>query len=226
MLNMVEGAVSPTVLFLMLLSGVAWTVVYVESIRIGFKEKTYAMPLVALGLNIAWEALYTVVGFGSGAIVQHWINLVWFVLDCGIVYTYFKFGKEEFSERANPRYFVPFAILVFAMSAVLQVSFRVEFGDIGAVYSAFLQNLMMSVLYIDMLHKRQSTKGQNLTIAISKWIGTLAPTILFGAMGNNQLVLVLGIFCSIFDLIYIVELRNFPAGMSDMIRRNRSAVER
>lgn len=217
--NLLEGATKQATLFAMILSGVAWTIVYVESIRVGFKEKTYAMPLFALALNIAWEALYAYVGFARGVIVQHWINLVWFLLDCVIVYTYFKYGREEFSERANPKYFVPFSILVFAMSAVLQVAFRVEYGNLGAAYSAFIQNLMMSVLYIDMLHKRQSTKGQSLTIAISKWIGTLAPTILFGAIGKNQLMLILGIFCSVFDLIYIVELRNFAAFRSETWRR-------
>jgi hypothetical protein len=31
--------------FLTALSGVAWTVVYIASIRIGFKHETYAMPL-------------------------------------------------------------------------------------------------------------------------------------------------------------------------------------
>ena len=67
----------------------------------------------------------------------------------------------------------------------------------------------MSVLFIDMLVKRGSSEGQSLYIAVNKWIGTLAPTILFGIVGDGGfpkgsfLILVLGIFCSIFDLIYI-----------------------
>lgn len=43
---------------LTLLSGVAWTVVYAEAIRIGFAQRTYAIPVAALMLNIAWEWLY------------------------------------------------------------------------------------------------------------------------------------------------------------------------
>ena len=34
--------------FLTLLSGIAWTVVYIDAIRIGIKDKSYAMPLFAL----------------------------------------------------------------------------------------------------------------------------------------------------------------------------------
>ena len=43
------------VLALTLLSGIAWTVVYVFAIRIGFQQRTYAIPAAALALNIAWE---------------------------------------------------------------------------------------------------------------------------------------------------------------------------
>lgn len=44
--------------FLIVISGICWSAVYVDCIRIGFKQKTYCMPLFALGLNIAWEGLY------------------------------------------------------------------------------------------------------------------------------------------------------------------------
>jgi hypothetical protein len=43
------------VLPLTVLIGIAWMIVYIDSIRVGFKQKTYAMPIAALGLNIAWE---------------------------------------------------------------------------------------------------------------------------------------------------------------------------
>ncbi|MBR1852591.1 MAG: hypothetical protein IJ794_05520 [Lachnospiraceae bacterium] len=47
-------------MFLLLLSGIAWSIVYIGCIRQGFRDKTYAMPLFALGLNIAWETIYTI----------------------------------------------------------------------------------------------------------------------------------------------------------------------
>jgi hypothetical protein len=36
------------------LSG-ACQIVYIDRIRVGFKQKTYARPIAALGLNIAWN---------------------------------------------------------------------------------------------------------------------------------------------------------------------------
>ena len=44
-------------LILTVVSGVCWTIVYIEGIRVGFKDKSYAIPFYALALNIAWELL-------------------------------------------------------------------------------------------------------------------------------------------------------------------------
>lgn len=64
----------------------------------------------------------------------------------------------------------------------------------------------MSIMFIGMFVKRGSMEGQSLLLAYAKWIGTLAPTILMGVINYNPLVLVCGIFCTIFDVIYIVLL--------------------
>ena len=67
----------------------------------------------------------------------------------------------------------------------------------------------MSVLFINLFAKRGNMEGQSILLAVSKWIGTLAPTILFGIVHFNLFVLVCGIFCSVFDLIYISLLVNY-----------------
>lgn len=192
------------VLFLTLLGGVCWTIVYIELIRVGFKNKTYGMPFIALALNVAWEVLYSYIGLKSNATnIQSWINLIWLLLDIVIVYTYLRYGINDFPKHLSKKYFMLWNKIIFSMSFVVQYYFVVEFANLGGWYSAFLQNLIMSILFINMLVSRVDTKGQNLTIAINKWIGTVAPTILFGVIYANKLVLVLGIFCSIFDIIYI-----------------------
>ncbi|MDR3597542.1 hypothetical protein [Clostridium sp.] len=197
------------VLFLLSLSGFCWTIVYIQLICLGFKEKTYGMPFVALALNFAWEAFYSYIGlkyyFTS---IQTWITLIWLILDTLVVFTYLIYGKKYFPKHCSKEYFAPWTLIIFLMSFVLQYFFFIQFGDLGKVYSAFLQNLIMSILFINMLVHRSDFKGQDLTIAINKWIGTLAPTILFGAIYGNNLALVIGIFCSVFDLIYIYFIKN------------------
>jgi hypothetical protein len=96
----------------------------------------------------------------------------------------------------------------------IEYAFIKEFGVAkGAGYSAFIQNLLMSVLFIAMLVQRGNRDGQSLSIAVNKWIGTLAPTLLYGLIGEGGfprgsfLILVAGMLCTVFDLIYIVLLR-------------------
>ena len=61
----------------------------------------------------------------------------------------------------------------------------------------------MSVLFIAMFVARRGSRGQSLVIAVAKWIGTLAPTILFGALAGSAFILGIGLLCSVFDLAYI-----------------------
>ena len=195
---------------LIITSGICWSVVYIESIRIGFRQKTYAMPLFALGLNIVWEGLYAFTdifvrqSIGAQAIA----NACWFLLDCVIVYTYFKFGKAECRTETERKFFVPWSLLVFAACLVLQLLFFYRFGSVeGEKYAAYLQNIAMSLLYLSMLKERKSDKGQSMTIAVCKCIGTLTPTI-FGTIEGNWFITVTGIICFVYDVIYIVALKN------------------
>src|SRR3954471_1522660 len=192
------------VAFLTILSGLAWTLVYAECIRVGLRDRTYAMPLGALGLNIAWESTYAIHGIAGTAVnAQAVINVVWALADLIIVYTFFRFGRNEFPTVSRPL-FVGWGVLIFATSYVVQWLFIGEFGWSGAPrYSAFLQNLLMSALFVAMFAARRGARGQSLVIAVAKWIGTLAPTIALGTYGRSPFILGIGILCSVFDLLYI-----------------------
>ncbi|MDD3184189.1 MAG: hypothetical protein PHT76_02655 [Anaerostipes sp.] len=201
--------------FLTLLSGIGWMIVYEECIRLGFKNKTYAMPFWALALNITWEAIYSYSDIFLGAhgpltgitAAQAVVNVFWVCLDCIILYTYFKFGRKEWPQKISKKLFAPWSILILICSAMLQVAFIREFGFFHAAeYSAFLQNLLMSVLFLQLFVSRKNMEGQSLLLAVAKWIGTLAPTILMGIIQFNIVVLVTGLFCSLFDILYIILL--------------------
>jgi hypothetical protein len=219
----------PLPVFLATISGICWIIVYIEAIRIGFRDRTFAIPFWALALNLAWEFLHAWYAFRiEGASLQAIINALWALFDIIVLYTWFRFGKRRFPQLSGTSWMIPWSLLVIGVSFALQYAFVIEFGVYkGRAYAAFLQNLLMSVLFIDMLVRRGSSEGQSMTIAINKWIGTLAPTLLFGVVGSktlngpNRLLLVLGTLCCLFDLIYILllarmaasEKRNEPAAM-------------
>ncbi|MCU1541761.1 MAG: hypothetical protein JWM01_2708 [Arthrobacter sp.] len=192
------------ILFLTILSGLAWTVVYIDAIRIGFRDRSYAIPAAALGLNLAWEAIYATRSVTTGITAQGVFNIAWGLADVVIVYTFLRFGRSELPRWVTRRIFVGWALLLGVTSFAVQLLFVAEFGwDAASRYAAFLQNLLMSGLFIAMFVARGGSRGQTLLIAVAKWIGTLAPTIVFGWYGNSPLILGIGLLCSVFDLAYL-----------------------
>jgi len=201
-------------LLLTFITDVCWIIVYIESVLIGLKEHTYAIPFWALALNFAWEIFNTVLGYQqNGLVLQVVINAAWTLLDCGILYTYFRYGKKHFPINLRSNRFVTWSLLGLFSAFMLEMAFIVEFGlHAGSRYSAFLQNLLMSVLFIVMLVQRGASTGQNMIIAVNKWVGTMAATVMFGMLGGyglygpSFLILVAGGLCCLFDLIYIAML--------------------
>lgn len=201
-------------LLLMFISAIAWSIVYISCIRVGFQQRTYCIPLWALALNFTWELWH---GFYDlhelGPQLQVIINAIWALFDAVILYTFFKFGRQHFPKNLKSGWFYTWGIISLIISFLVQYAFIFEFGTVmGGSYAAFMQNLLMSILFIIMLYNRHGSEGQSLTIAYSKCIGTLAPTILFGIIGSaafngpNRYILLIGFLILFFDLAYIVLL--------------------
>jgi hypothetical protein len=189
---------------LTLISGIAWTVVYIEAIRLGFRDRTYAMPIVALCLNIAWESTYAIHDLMISPSLQAYVNLIWAIADLGIVYTYLRFGRSELPGFVSRSRFISWSVLIFGAAYAIQWLFIAQFGIYWAPrYAAFLQNLLMSGLFIAMFVSRGGKRGQSLIIAVAKWLGTLAPTLLIGLLQHSPFILGLGLLCCVFDLVYI-----------------------
>ena len=188
---------------LTLVIGISWSIVYLAVIYRGFRDRTYGMPFFALALNISWEFIFAFVFLG-GLGLQHTINITWFILDAIILYTYFRFGREDFPKAIDGKWFVPWSVLILIAGFVILYVAVLEIGaPWGEIYSVFVINLMMSVLFIDMLVRRDNTAGQSMVIAIFKWLGSLAATVLFYLSTSSELVLVLGVAITVFDMTYI-----------------------
>lgn len=189
---------------LTLISGICWTLVYVILIRRGLQDQSYGMPLFALSLNLAWEFFFSFFFRDKDLVtVQTLINIIWCGFDLVIAYTYFRYGCKDFAQHADTRWFVPWSIAAFVIGFGVIYFSAVEFGaNNGAIYTAFAQNLIMSVLFIGMLSKRKNVDGQSIYAAILKWIGTAAPTVLFFSRTGSALVLMLGLGCFVYDALY------------------------
>lgn len=197
--------------FLAVLSGLCWTAVYVEAIRIGIRQKTYAMPLVALALNLAWEFTYAVVGLNTWATNGDLGNtiaasaLFWGLLDLGILWTYLRFGRSDWPSHLPRWTFAAWTALVLLLAEGVQLAYLWQFGaERGGTYAAYGQNLAMSLLFLGFWVARGGNRGQSVVIAAGKLLGTLAPTISFGYLGGNIFIGIVGSFILLLDAIYVI----------------------
>jgi hypothetical protein len=197
-------------LMLLLVSGVFWTSTYLAIIRRGFVDRTYGMPLVALCANLSWEFTFAFVhppfAFPPYGVPQMCVNVVWFLFDSVILFQLLKSWSSEFPDLTS-RLFYPTFLLALATSFCTILFVTYEFDDGIGAYSAFGQNLMMSILFITMLFRRGSLRGQSFYIALFKMVGTLAASlafILFPTITAGSILLpFLSLATLVFDLIYV-----------------------
>jgi hypothetical protein len=183
-------------------SGVFWTLVYLLIIRLGYRDKTYGMPITALCANVSWEFIFSFMYPHSPP--QNYVNVVWFAFDLVIVFQTIRFGNAAFEPR---KLFYPAFVLGLIISFGLILAITYEFSDWDGKYAAFGQNLMMSVLFIAMLLKRRDLSGQSVYIALFKMLGTVLPSILFFLrFPNSTLLNFLYISIFVFDAVYLVML--------------------
>ncbi|MGI0016002.1 MAG: hypothetical protein ACREBU_21485, partial [Nitrososphaera sp.] len=138
---------------------------------------------------------------------QNYVNYVWFATDIVIVFQALGYGKTEFDRELPASFFYVGFLLMLVLSFCGIVAITYEFNDWDGKYAAFGQNLMMSVLFVSMLRRRNTVRGQSIYVAFCKMLGTLLPSVLF-FLGFPSSVLLNFLYVSIFifDLIYLILL--------------------
>jgi hypothetical protein len=190
---------------LMAISGIFWLVTYILIIKRCFKDKTYGMPLVALGLNLSWEFIYTFV-------TPHWApyiytNIIALSLDSMLFYQTLRFGSNEFSKLSERHFYLLLLFILTSSFSTVYFTSHLLSDPIG-FHIAFWQNLLMSILFIVMLKNRDNLRGQSIFIGITKMIGTAFASIAFyiyDPVNKGSWIMnltYLSIF--IFDIIYII----------------------
>lgn len=194
-------------------AGIGWLAAYIDLIRLGFKQKTYGMPLAALALNVTWEAMYAYLywahdGKFYGGYMMAIVNSAWVLADLVILYTHLKWGKKDFKRFADEKYFWPWFALNMVMAVVLEVTWYTQWDVAANGCTAIIQNIPMSMLFIFMLYERKSTEGQSMNIAIGKMLGTLGATLsmCYFPTLRDDLNIGGGFVCFMFDIVYCVLL--------------------
>ncbi|NJI73259.1 hypothetical protein HCX49_08585 [Sphingobacterium kitahiroshimense] len=204
-------------------SGLAWTVVYIALIYRGIKDKTYGMPLVPLALNFAWELVFSLIyppaDTGLAGTV---INAIWMICDIGIVACYFVYSYKYFYQRyeISKLSWLTYSVAAFLVAFGIMFTGGPFFGQFatyfksdifhGAIFIAYIQNLIISVCFLLMIWERKSSEGQSLTIGVFKCIGTGLTVGIYYLFilhqGQAYLMNIIIGFTFLLDLIYIMTI--------------------
>lgn len=151
---------------------IAWLFAYIAIIWRGFKERSSGMPMLALSTNISWEAIYSFF-YQPFSNPLHYTSIAWFFFDLPIAFQCFLYGSDDFQTQFAKKNFRNIFLVAIAISFTIILSCFYEFNDPQGLYTAFGTNLMMSILFVYMLIRRDDVHGQSFYIALFKWIGTL-----------------------------------------------------
>jgi hypothetical protein len=157
-------------------AGLLWTLAYLLIILRARRDRVYGMPIVALSANLAWEFWYTFVELPphpdpTKHAAQFWVNFIWFVFDVAILWQTLRYGPRQFAWLGRAGFYAMF-VLTLGITGTGVILLNKEFHDVFGVRASFVQNLMMSGLFLGMLGARRSTAGQSVGIALSKLGGT------------------------------------------------------
>lgn len=149
-----------------------WISTYLLIIRRGARDRLPGMPLAAFALNICWEGIFSFVYMPDDPrVLAAWGAC--FFLDVAIMVQVYRFGRDDFPEPLVRRHWPAIVSLALVCAFVLLMGFTAQFQDRLGWYTGFLQNLLMSVLFVAMIIRRGSVRGQSLYIALGKLLGTL-----------------------------------------------------
>jgi len=156
---------------------VFWISTYVLIIRRGTKDRIPAMPLAAFALNICWEGIFSFLYMPTDPrVFVAWSSC--FLLDVAIFVQVYRFGRTDFTFPSVRKHWSAIVGLSLASAFVVLMGFTAQFGDTLGWFTGFLQNLLMSVLFVAMIIRRDSVAGQSLYIALGKFLGTFVAFLL------------------------------------------------
>lgn len=185
-----------------------WTPAYVVIVIRAVRTKRLEIPVVAATSNVVWEFMWGFIwqqNMGSGL---QFIYRGACVLDVFILLAVFRFGASDSPYLIYRKYFNYVVVALLVGWGYFYWGLRRSHYDLplGSV-SAYLDNILMSGLYIWFVMTRSNPRDLSFTVAWSKGLGTGMVTVfIFMEYPGNTFVKSLAVMVGVFDLIYIIAL--------------------
>jgi hypothetical protein len=178
-----------------------WLVAYALMVRAGNRDAQPAMPAAALFVNLTWELQHAFVT--PEAFPSNIVNVLWLALDVLLLAQLVRYAPAALERRGLSRLLAgPLLGAGVLVGYAWQVSFDVELGNPSGEYAAFVQNAVMSALFLHWGLTAPDLSGQRLSIAIAKGVGSALYIAPVYALTGSTLLLTQGIVTALLDLGY------------------------
>ncbi len=189
-----------------IIGDVLWMLAYIFTIRVGFRDHSYGIPLVALCLNFSWEFVFSLV-IRPESKLRLALTLLWLALDCVILYQLLRWGRAEQIPQLQP-YFVLIVMGTLVLATIGHITFHRTYHDPGGQEAAFAINLVMSILFVFLFFDRPGMHGLSYAAAWLKMLGTLILsiancTVMYKQPKKYGFFLFLFATIFLFDVIYV-----------------------
>lgn len=205
---------------------VSWTACYAFIVYKSFHDRTYGMPLIPMAINIVWEIIRLKRNMWQ---INGFFYFLWVVLDFFIIVSFYKFAfnysdKKEFKvgkklTLSRKQLYIAATIYFIVVFIVIALIMKNIFGSSQVI--AFVDNTLMSILFIRMLVKRKCLRGQSVFIGIFKFIGTLTAAIATYISLSDITYLIFGIVIGAIDITYIIMLLYYKKHTSFTVNKPR-----
>lgn len=187
-----------------------WVVAYVVIIRDIRRYQFVGMPAIAGAGNFGWEFVWTFIFSTDMGLIAKWSYHAWFLIDIYIFWKLIQYGDKQGWAPSIKKVYRPMIIASAVAFGVLFWLYRIsghqDYG-IGAL-TAYMDNFLMSVLFLFMLSRLDDVRGLAPSVAWMKMIGTGTNTVfMILHFPADHFLHALGIGLFICDVIYIVWLR-------------------
>jgi hypothetical protein len=154
------------------------------------------MPFYALAWNIIWEFHFSFVDpmpvpFNVG-------NVIWFLLDLVMLFQYFLYDRSH-----NRVLFTLNVVGSFSATYTLLIASIYEWNDFDALYYVLVDNIVMSLLFVNELLKGE-WRGHTSLVGWTKLIGTQCACYIICSSRPLSIMLPLfSVFIAFLDILYI-----------------------
>lgn len=190
-----------------------WLVAYLIAIVQGFKERTYALPMIAIGANFTWEILAS---FRWVAPIEMWHigAMAWMLMDVVIVYQLVRFGRAVQVIEEIKRYYPLVLVGLFVIAYLMQLEYSRYYDDQLGFEDAYIINTSMSILFPFMYFVRRNSGNHAWAVAWLKMLGTGVTSIamvtllprFYPSRSEFDFMYVLYATAFSFDLLYVLLL--------------------